>query len=421
AAAVAALAAYAGAVAVDRTDGRPAEAFLTRARAAHRAVPWAYAAPLEPEPRGVNLFGQFRAPIGLGSLSQGAAAAWRQAGYAVREIMLTNANTPDDLCVDELLPHFAFNYPRNFVVTYPHIDYDLQALYPRCFFAGRENIGFFAWEQRDFHPAWRERLRPYDRLFALSQFAAEAVARGMGRRVDWLPAVVEVDAAQAARYDRAHFGIPADRFVLGYVCDASSSIERKNPLGTMAAIGRAMRHESRAFVVLKVTNGDRPPYDGVVDAIRRALRDHGIEHLVVSRHLPRAEVHGLIGCCDVYVSLHRAEGFGYTIAEAMQLGVPVVATGYSGNMDFMREANAYVVGYRETVLRRGDGPFQPGSVWAEPDLEHAAALIRASFEDRDAARRKARQAASDTRALCSAASVGRRLAALLDLPLAGAT
>jgi glycosyltransferase involved in cell wall biosynthesis len=420
-AAIAVLADYSGAVAAGGGEDAPADAFLSRARDAYRTVPMSLAAALKPEPQGVNVFGHFRAPIGLGSLSLGAAAAWRRAGYAVREITLTNANTAADLQVDELLPHYAFNYPRNFVVTYPHIDFDLRALYPRRCFSGRENIGYFAWEQRDFHPGWRERLQPYDRLFALSQFAAEAVARGMGRRVDWLPAVVEVDVAQARRYDRAHFGIPPDRFVLGFVCDASSSIERKNPLGTIAAICRAVRQEPRAFVVLKVFNGDRAPFDGIVTDIRCQLRNHGIGHLVVTRHMDAAEVHGLIGCCDVYVSLHRAEGFGYTIAEAMELGVPVVATGYSGNMDFMREENAHVVRYREVVLRSAEGPFQPGTVWAEPDVEHAAALIRAVFEDREAAQRKARQAATDARALLSATSVARRLSALLDLPLSRAS
>jgi glycosyltransferase involved in cell wall biosynthesis len=247
------------------------------------------------------------------------------------------------------------------------------------------------------------------------------VSHGIGRRVDWLPAVVDVDAAQARRYDRAHFGIPPDRFVLGYVCDASSSIERKNPIGTVAAICRALRHEARAFVVLKVTNGERPPFDGILTAIRCQLRNHGIGHMVVTRHLEDAEAQGLIGCCDVYVSLHRSEGFGYTMAEAMQLGVPVVATGYSGNLDFMREENSHLVRCSETVLRSGEGPFQPGTVWADPDVEHAAALIRAVYEDRDAAQRKARLASSDVRALLSAASVGRRLAALLDLPLARAS
>ncbi|MGH7789521.1 MAG: glycosyltransferase, partial [Candidatus Binatia bacterium] len=310
-----------------------------------------------------------------------------------------------------------FNYPRNFVVTYPHIDYDLQALYPRSFFDGRENIGFFAWEQRDFHPAWRERLRPYHRLFAPSRFAADAVAGGAGRRVDWLPNVVDVDVGAARRFDRDHFGIPRDRFVVGYVCDASSSVERKNPLGTVAAICRALRNEAQAFVVLKVSNGDRAPFDSVVHAARCLLRSHGIAHLIVTRMLPREEVHGLIGCCDLYASLHRSEGFGYTLAEAMHLGVPVVATGYSGNMDFMSEANAYVVRYREAVLRRGEGPFQPGTVWADPDGEHAAALIRAAFEDRAGAQRKAEQAGADARALLSAESVGRRLSGLLDLPL----
>jgi glycosyltransferase involved in cell wall biosynthesis len=116
---------------------------------------------------------------------------------------------------------------------------------------------------------------------------------------------------------------------------------------------------------------------------------------------------------DLYVSLHRSEGFGYTMAEAMWLGVPVVATGYSGNMDFMSESNSYPVRYRETVVRENDCPFQLGTVWAEPDIGHAAALCDHICSDRKAAHAKAAQAQLAVRATVSVEAVAARLRGLL--------
>jgi glycosyltransferase involved in cell wall biosynthesis len=120
-----------------------------------------------------------------------------------------------------------------------------------------------------------------------------------------------------------------------------------------------------------------------------------------------------MACLDLYLSLHRAEGFGYTMAEAMLLGVPVVATAYSGNMDFMRPENACLVRWRETVLRHAEGPFQPGTVWADPDIAHAAEFCDWASRDRAAANCLARQGAKDVASLLSASALAARLPQLL--------
>lgn len=391
-------------------------AFMTRSRAVAATLTAddpAIGDVLAPWQRGVNVFGYFRSPIGLGSLSNGVATALQTAGFANRKITLPNMTMAADFALRDLFPPFDFAFPRNLFVTYPHISYDPGDVFPGCFTRGRENIGFFAWEQRDFPRRWLTRLAPYDRLFALSHFAAESIARASGRRVDWLPGVVEVDVDAARRFGRAHFAIPQDSFVIGYVFDATSSIERKNPVGTAKAIRRAFANDRRVHVILKATNGAHARYAAVLDEATAELRAGGIAYQVITRHLPRDELDGLLGCLDVYLSLHRSEGFGYTIAEAMNLHVPVVVTGYSGNMDFTTEANAHLVRYRECVIERPEGPFQAGTVWADPDLAHAAELLRAVYEDRPMAARKAVIAHHDARRLLSRESVARRLAMLL--------
>jgi glycosyltransferase involved in cell wall biosynthesis len=88
----------------------------------------------------------------------------------------------------------------------------------------------------------------------------------------------------------------------------------------------------------------------------------------------------LIAEADCYVSLHRAEGFGYTMAEAMYYGVPVIASGYSGNLEYMTPANSFLVPCKATFVKNADGPFQRGSVWGDPDIDIAAALMRQVVE-----------------------------------------
>jgi len=94
------------------------------------------------------------------------------------------------------------------------------------------------------------------------------------------------------------------------------------------------------------------------------------------RHLDRESMLALIAEADCYVSLHHAEGFGYTLAEAMSYGVPVIASGYSGNLEYMTAENSYLVPCTETFVRNPDGPFQRGSLWGEPDIDAAAAMMR---------------------------------------------
>jgi glycosyltransferase involved in cell wall biosynthesis len=154
--------------------------------------------------------------------------------------------------------------------------------------------------------------------------------------------------------------------------------------------------------VVKAVNLDRSPAAG---RLRREVAAVG--GVLLDGYMDRAELGALFDACDAYVSLHRSEGFGLTMAEAMALGKPVVATGYSGNTDFMTEDNSYLVPWRPLELTEDVGPYERGNVWADPDLDAAAALLRRVASDPEEAFRKGALARRDMAERFSPAAAGR--------------
>jgi len=412
--------AIAGKPAPRNIDPNRASVFLVRAAEAARAVgrrigPGAAQMhpALAPDGKGINLLGYFGSPIGLGVASSGLSKALTTAEFKVREtLLLANVMNPE-FTLSDLTIDFAFNYPRTMVVTHPHIDYRQSEVLPDVFMRGRETIGYFAWEQRDFPLQWRPIVDQYDRVCALSNFAAESISRGVGRPVHALPCVVEIhhDIAKAAA--RKLHNIPVGKFVVGFAFDAGSSTDRKNPMAFAKAVIGAFAGRSDVLVLVKYASATRLEFVERYIAFRDLLARSGLDHRIVTEYIDRAQVEALIAAMDVYVSLHRSEGFGYTLAEAMMLGVPAMATGYSGNLDFMTEANSYLVDYKESVVRRRDGPFEIGSVWAEPDIDDAVDKLKSIYADYGRAQEKARRAKLDVENTVSVAAVAKRLREIL--------
>ena len=108
---------------------------------------------------------------------------------------------------------------------------------------------------------------------------------------------------------------------------------------------------------------------------------------IVDQVLSREELNALIGVADCYISLHRSEGFGITMAEAMSLEKPVIATGFSGNTDFMTASNSFLVNYELVEIEQDHGPYKKGWLWAEPDVNHAAEFMRKVYENKALAKR----------------------------------
>lgn len=250
-----------------------------------------------------------------------------------------------------------------------------------AFFDRRYTVGMWAWEVEDFPTAWMSAFDVVDEIWMNSQYAADAVARVSTKPVFSFPLPVAVPPA--VPLDKKELGLP-DRFLFLFSFDFLSIFERKNPLGVVEAFGRAFAPGEGPVLLVKSINGDRRLLDR--ERLRLAAADHP-DIFLIDGYLPAETKDRLMATCDAYVSLHRSEGFGITMAEAMALGKPTIATGYSGNLEFMNDSNSYLVRYDPGSVPEGCDPYPVGARWAEPDIEHAAQLMRRVYEDPHEAQR----------------------------------
>jgi glycosyltransferase involved in cell wall biosynthesis len=282
------------------------------------------------------------------------------------------------------------------------------------FFAGRYTIGAWMWELPEFPMAWMDRFRYVDEIWAASAFACDAIAQVSPLPVVRMP--VPIAAPRPSALPRSHFDLDPSSYVFLFVFDYGSVAERKNPLALVEAFRSAFRVTDNAVLVLK---SSRAAADPTAHArLREAVK--GLPVRLIDGTLSREELDALFSHADCYVSLHRSEGYGLTLAEAMRAGKPVIATGWSGNVDFMTTANSFLVRHRIVELDRDHPPYRKGTHWAQPDVAHAAELMRHVYENRDDAARVARLGQADIERELSFERVGALIRNRLELIEAGA-
>ena len=380
-------------------------------------------------PFGVNLIGFAFGELGIGEDVRMAAAACEMAGIP---FSVVNIHPGDRLRQgDRILANhvegqgeeapYAINL---FCLT----GFDTARVYLEkgpALFEGRYNIGWWPWELPVWPHAWGVAFDLVDEVWAATEYThatfsrawrvhASAAGRDPGPVVSMsLP----VDVSRAVRCSRRHLGIPRG-FLFLYVFDFNSYLDRKNPWAVVQAFRRAFpARDRRVGLVLKTMNSD--PDDSVWRRFL-ALCGEDARIKVLQRTLDRGEVLGLIDACNAYVSLHRAEGFGRTLAEAMLFGKPVVATDFSGNRDFLTEETGFPVKWTRRSVAEGEYPFVVEADrpwWAEPDIAHAAEQMRRARDqagDRSFARGVKRYAQGQFSPLRIGAVMRQRLRAVYD-------
>ncbi|HYJ04683.1 MAG TPA: glycosyltransferase family 4 protein, partial [Chthoniobacterales bacterium] len=264
-------------------------------------------------------------------------------------------------------------------------------------------IAYWAWELETVPDEWVEAAETVDEIWSPTEFVAQAMRSRMSRPVYHMLPGVEVGPVEPV--SRAGLNIPEDRFVFLFAFDLHSQLHRKNPLGLIRAFQTAFRADDRATLVIKTSGGDIHAAD--LAQLQAAARGENI--LLLDEMLPRAQAYGLIAMADCFVSLHRSEGFGLGLAEAMLLGKPVIATGYSGNLDFMNRENSLLVDYKIVEIAEDRAIYTRGNFWADPSIEHAAACMRQVYEHRDEASERALRARPEIERLLSIEAAGRRM------------
>jgi glycosyltransferase involved in cell wall biosynthesis len=322
---------------------------------------------------GIRVAGYFRAETGVGEQGRLALAAAQYAGIATSTYVDTTSASRQEhdfeetqrsdlnvnlVCVNaDELPHFADRVGPSF-------------------FACRYTIGLWAWEIEEFPTQFSRSFDYVDEVWASSEFARSAIAAKTSKPVISYPIPILAPKVVAADL-RSDFGIPS-RYCFLFCFDLTSIPARKNPLGLIEAFSRAFRPNEGPVLVIKAVNGERRVAD--LEELRLAVMERDDVYLI-DRYVDAKTNTALMASCNCYVSLHRSEGFGLTLAEAMALGKPVIATGYSGNLEFMTDDTSYLVPSTEGTVPFGCEPYPEGARWAEPDLDAAARFMRHVYEN----------------------------------------
>jgi glycosyltransferase involved in cell wall biosynthesis len=272
------------------------------------------------------------------------------------------------------------------------------------------NIGYWLWELEDFPDEWLSSLHFVDEIWTSSEFVARSIRKCTDKPVHAMPYCVTAPVDESCT--REHFGLPDDKFLYLMMFNSGSVMARKNPMSVLAAFKKAFPKEQEDVgLIIKMNSSAQSEKD--MEQIKSALDGYDNIYFICET-LSKAEVDSLIKCADVYVSLHRAEGFGLVMAEAMLLGTPVIATNWSANTEFMSEETSCMVDYRLVTLEEDIFPFKKGYRWAEADTDEAAGFMRRLYEDKAYYEEKRKVAAAYVREKLSMQCCRQRMKDRLD-------
>jgi len=277
------------------------------------------------------------------------------------------------------------------------------------YFPHRYNIGFWAWELPKFPPEWMPAFKPFNEIWTYSNYCVESIAK-----VSSVPVIKMMPSIHLPipTLGREALNLPQDKFIFLFIFDFFSNIERKNPIATVRAFKEAFgENNPDVLLVIKCSNSQRFPGDRarLIEAIANSPSIK-----LIDGYLSKEKINALLYNCDCYVSLHRAEGFGLTMSEAMYYGKPVIATGYSSNIEFMNLGNSFLVDYETVEIAGNYGPYKKGDIWANPSSEHCAQLMQYVFNNYQKAQQVGARAAREIRSLLSPAARGQEIKKRLE-------
>jgi glycosyltransferase involved in cell wall biosynthesis len=323
------------------------------------------------EVRGVRVTGYFSDESGWGAAGRGYVRALRRLEVPLRvhDVSALTTNRSEDRSLGAV--DTTEETRINLVCVDAGQHFALLSEVGESFFEGHYNIGAWAWELPHFPERWYNRFAYYDEIWVGTSFIADALGPIAPVPVVRIPPVISASAGSREE-GRRRLNVDDRSFLFTFVFDVHSHLARKNPHAVIAAFRRAFPRRNDVRLVLKSVNA-RADAEGYAEL--RALAA-GAPIDFYDDYWPAQHIRDLMAACDAYVSLHRSEGTGLTIAEAMSCGKPVIATDWSGNTDFADTSNSFPVAYELATVTRTVGPYGAGELWAEPDIEHAAWLMQ---------------------------------------------
>lgn len=329
-------------------------------------------------PKGINLVGSIKSDTGLGQSMRLVAdiiehSEW---DYTVYNYFVPPGGSMNNTDYDAKITD-KFRYNVNLI----HVN---ASEFPLAFMnIGKEqwdyryNIGYWLWELEEFPKEWLPAFHLLDEVWTPSEFISNTLKKYTDKPVYTLP--YSVTAPTDTAFDRKHFGLPEDKFLYLMMFDSGSGMIRKNPMGAIEAFKKAFPKDNKQVgLVIKLNATEQSEKD--MEYIRSLLDGYDNIYFICTT-LTKVEVNSLTACVDVFVSLHRAEGFGLVMAEAMLVGTPVIATNWSANTEFMSEDTACMVDYKMIELEKDIPPFKKGYHWADADTDMAAAYMKKLCED----------------------------------------
>ncbi|OAG73533.1 mannosyltransferase [Gluconobacter japonicus] len=251
---------------------------------------------------------------------------------------------------------------------------------PRPLRVGRKVIGYWAWELPVVPDTWRHARRHVHEIWAPSRFTADALIP-LGRPVRVVEHPVGLADQVPSGRDRASFGLPENAVVVLVSFNLASSMVRKNPIDTILAFRETFGDRQDRLLLLKIGHTENYPED--MAAIRDAV-GNATNIRIDTHHYNGADRLALMACCDIVLSLHRSEGFGLVVAEAMALGRCVIATDWSATAEFMDSTCGLPVAYSLVPAHDPRGVLDmPQTCWALPDRHSAVQALRLAADNPD--------------------------------------
>jgi len=332
--------------------------------------------------RGVNIAGYLTMESGVGEAARSLVRAIDKAGIPYA---LNNIEDPLIRSQNKTYEHIFRNdflYDINILCFNADQIPSLSRRLPAGWLSGSYSIGYWVWELDAFPKMWDPSFRCLQEIWTPSAFCTDTIRTRSPLPVTTIPYAIDIAAIDTTR-TRESFGLNKDSCLFLFIFSLQSAFERKNPLAIIRAFRKAFSGFSmeKVSLVLKFSGSasHRWAYDEIVKA------SEGLPVRIIDSYLDSSALYRLMQLADCYVSLHRSEGFGLTIAESMFLGKPCISTAYSGNMEFMDQTNSFPVNFSMKRIEKSIGPYKKGRYWADADINHAADLMRFVYENREKA------------------------------------